>query len=90
MRVVLFGSRAQDGSPTQASDYDVAIVLSDESSKGVTAEYLRATVPDSSVDIFPDYYPHRRRIHLLVMSESDYQNRHHPLTRSVRQGQELA
>jgi predicted nucleotidyltransferase len=89
MKVVLFGSRAPGGQPTEQSDLDLAFVIGDHQSKDATLNMLRESWPTATVESFPDYGPNQARLHILVMSESDYSDPHHPLSINVRAGQVL-
>lgn len=92
MKIVLFGSRAPGGQPTEQSDLDLAWVISDEACKLEVARALKQKYSDATVQSFPDYGPNQAKslLHILVMTESELIDPIHPLSRNIRAGQVLA
>ncbi len=89
MKVVLFGSRAPGGQPTEQSDFDLAWVISNDVSKLEMVHALNALYPNATVQSFPEYGPKQAKslLHFLVMTESELIDPIHPLSRNIRAGQ---
>lgn len=92
MKIVLFGSRAPGGQPTEQSDLDLAWVVSNEACKLEVFRALKESYPNANVQSFPEYGPNQAKslLHFLVMTESELIDPIHPLSRNIRAGQVLA